>query len=434
MVSQKTKRVDLFNISDLLKRIPTPFQSKYLRNPDKQIREKRCFDKNTFLRVMFHLVAGANHEGYDHALMNVFDCEREQKAPHRSSFCKIRRQIKWAYFHDIFYQLIRGIDLHRTTFHGLTLYAIDGHQINLPRTRDLLKSGFCGYPLENGEETYLLKGYMCHCYDVLTGVSKAITLHPSLNEHRDRHYLVNQLEENSLCIYDKLYFSEELVNQHGLRQKRYFLARCKDTATKEIEEFFNDPEKMIGSTNRYGKKIFFIKAYHPTTNEISIFATNLPESWHKPKLIQKIYSTRWNVEISFLELAFTTKCEQWHSKTINGILQELFCLLWLINFTKICMLLAGEKSPHPLDDYYEKSNFKLCFNFIVKKLGKYWHNARKIVNHLIGKVKQTCERRKHFSRSYPREIKRPQSRYKRNNVVASAPGPPSGDRIAIVPN
>jgi hypothetical protein len=383
---------------------------------------------------MLHLVFGAGGEGAEQALLKVFDCDLDQSAPHRSSFCRQRKQLSWRYFHDLFYGLIHSIDSHRSTFNGLRCYVIDGQQLTLPRTRDLYLNGFNGRFLEDDRETHTLKGYLAHCYDFLTGISKGFTFNNTLNEHRDRAILLGLLEEKSLVIYDRLYFSEDLVRQHEAKTKCYFLARCKKDASAEVTAFDMDEEKTLASTTRYGKPIHFIKVTHPKTAEIHTYATNLPENWLRPELIGQLYGRRWDGETAFYELTATLKCEQWHSKTLNGILQELYCAMWLINYTKICMLLAGEKNAHPLEADYEKANFKACCKFVVEKIGKYWNQPKRMINKLIKIVFRTKQKRKRYSRSYPREIKSPQSPYVYNNTRPSGADPPPGMRTSINPD
>jgi hypothetical protein len=383
--------------------------------------------------TMVRLVGHNGGEGAEQALTKVFDCNLERDAPHRSSFCRHRQNLDWRYFHDLFYRLLKSVENHRTTFNGLRCYAIDGQQLTLPRTRDLRMNGLNGRFLDDDMETYMLKGYWSHCYDLLTGVSKGITFNSTLNEHRDRAHLLKLIEPNSLVIYDRLYFSEDLVNQHHSRKKSYFLARCKETATLEIREFSGNRDIISTTTTRYGHRISFIKSTHPKTGTISIYATNLPESWLKPRIIAKLYRMRWRCETSFLEFTGTLKCEQWHSKTLNGILQEFYCALWVINFTKICMLLAGEKNSDPMKDEYEKSNFKACCNFIIEKMAKYFYQPKRLVRKLIKIVRRTNEKRVRDSRSYPRQIKSPQSPYAYNNTIYSKADPPNGMRTSIVP-
>ena len=152
---------------------------------------------------MLHLVFGAGGEGAEQALLKVFECDLGQGAPHRSSFCRQRKQLSWR-------------------------------------------------------------------YDFLTEISKGFTFNNTLNERRDRAILVDLLEEKSLVIYDRLYFSEDLVRQHEAKIKCYFLARCKKDASAEVTAFDLDVEKTLASTTRYGKPIHFIKVTHPKTSEIHL--------------------------------------------------------------------------------------------------------------------------------------------------------------------
>ena len=76
------------------------------------------------------------------------------------------------FFKDIFESLITDYEPLRKTFHGFYIYAIDGDQLALPRSKDLLKEGYCGYPCPNEMETHFLRMYLSHAYDVLSGVTK----------------------------------------------------------------------------------------------------------------------------------------------------------------------------------------------------------------------------------------------------------------------
>ncbi len=225
-------------------KILTVLQGDYLRNLDRIPRKKRKLTDINFFLTMIRLVGNAGNNGAEQALTKVFDCDLNDDAPHRSSFYRQRQQLDWLYFHDLFYGLISSIEKHRTTFNGLRCYGIDGQQLTLPRTRDLRLNGFNGRFLEDNKETYMLKGYLTHCYDLLTGISKSLTFNSTLNEHRDRAVLLEGIERNSLVIYDRLYFSEDLVLQHQRKEKCYFLVRCKENATNEIREFSQDKEKL----------------------------------------------------------------------------------------------------------------------------------------------------------------------------------------------
>jgi hypothetical protein len=116
--------------------------------------------------------------------------------------------------------------------------------------------------------------------------------------------------------------------------------------------------------------------------------------------------------------------EQWHSTTLNGILQEFYATLWLVNVVRVSILLAGARSVSLLADVYEKPNFKFCFNFIARKLSTWIDAAFAMLVKLARIVHRSRERRTRYSRSYPRQLKRPRSLYRRNSAVPSRARPP----------
>ncbi len=405
-----------------LLRFANPFQKKYSTDHDKTIRAKPSLTANLFTRSMLQLVGSTNYEGYDHALIEVFG---DEIPPHRSSLSKTRKNVSWEFFRDQLLDLIQSISGERTTFNGLKIFAIDGHQLVLPYTKDIYDAGYSGRYLEGESETYLLRAYMSHCYDVLTGITAGVTFSPLLNEHRDRKILLNNVPDGSLVLYDRSYFSTELVASHAGRDKVYFLARCKRTS-REVEDFFADDERISASTRRYARRVYFFKVFHPETNEVTVFATDLPETWHRVELFIRLYRTRWEIETEQRDITKTVKLEQWHSTSINGILQEFYATMWLVNAVRVAMALAGAKSVSPIDDIYEKANFKLCFNFFVKRLSQWLEAPAALIVKLAAIVRRSTEKRQHHSRFYPRVLKSPESAFARNNTVESRARPPPG--------
>ena len=177
---------------------------------------------------------------------------------------------------------------------------------------------------------------------------------------------------------------------------------------------------------RYGKRIYFFKVFHPGTAEPTVYATDLPENWHRVEVFGRLYRMRWEIETEQRDITETVKLEQWHSTSLNGILQEFYATLWLVNVVRVAMLVAGAKSVSPMDDSYEKPNFKLCFNFVARRLATWLQAPGALLVKLARIVRRTTERRRRYSRSYPRQIRRPRSPYARNSTVASKARPPPG--------
>lgn len=367
-------------------------------------------------------MGGANSEGYSHALMKVWSSgsRKVHAMPAKSSLCRMRARISYLFFKDLFEKLMCKADGHRKTWLGLRIYAIDGQMLTLPRSKEITQAGFNGRAVSTYRESYYPKGFLTHCYDVVTGVSKDFRFTNRLHEQQDAREMIAGLERASLVIYDRLYFSLAMVKAHYSRGN-HFLFRCRSNACKEVSEFLADPERPLTMSFLFGQRrrfeVHLIRIKNKKTGEDDVYATSLPLEMMRPGLIRKLYRLRWEVETSFRELTGITKAEQWHTKSVNGIYQELYARFWLINYVKLTTASLTDTPVNPLRDDYEKPNFKLLYNFTLRMFPKILRRNPRVFEDFERLRKRSLERRRHESRRYPREIKRPQSPYNYNNCV-----------------
>ena len=212
-----------------------PYLQQFNTNPEVAIRWKGGFTNNKLALTLIHL--SNSPFGSDHSLEAIFDGFED--VPYRSSLSKARERISWEYFADQLKKTSKFLEQNRPTYGNLGIYAIDGHHITLPCTKDLFQKGYNGRQLDNDMETHTLRAYVGHCCNVLSQTTVGVTFNKSLNEHRDRPLLLASIPEKSLVIYDRLYLSSELVKDHLSMNKVYFLARCRINSSWEIEAFFN---------------------------------------------------------------------------------------------------------------------------------------------------------------------------------------------------
>lgn len=139
------------------------------------------------------------------------------------------------------------------------------------------------------------------------------------------------LEEKSLTLYDRLFFCKDLVRAHQ-GSGSYFVARLKEDGLilPEIIKFAKSSKRNL-SFEFEGTLIHLVKLINPRTGEAALFATNLERSRFKNKEIGDLYALRWEVETANRDMTHTLKMEQWHSNFFNGILQEIYTVLWLMN-------------------------------------------------------------------------------------------------------
>ncbi len=198
--------------------------------------------------------------------------------------------------------------------------------------------------------------------------------------------------------------------------KNNFIFRLRVNSFKEINKLLGLKIKRRKIVVE-GVTLRIIKIWNPKTKQHDFFGTDLPQYWVEEHTIRSLYNLRWEAETAFLDLANTFKVEQWHSKFLNGILQELYATLWLYNYAKLQILASGQITKNPLDWVYEKPNFKLVVDWIIRKLNQIFQRIEDVHYTIQKLVIKSTQRRKRHSRSKPRVLKYALKRYPFENTV-----------------
>ena len=86
---------------------------------------------------------------------------------------------------------------------------------------------------------------------------------------------IKNLGNNSISIYDRLYFSTSIVKEHQAANN-YFLCRVQKNSFRQVTELYNSNEKTSTMVIN-GVNIRLIKFYNKKNKEETVFATNLPK-------------------------------------------------------------------------------------------------------------------------------------------------------------
>lgn len=403
-----------------LPNFPARFQPRFLIGA-RRSRSRRLGPKKLFLTLL-QLVAGSNGEGYWHALIGAFGSSsaplRTRRLPTKSALSQRRARVSYRFFEALLGRLLARFQSHALRLRGLRILAIDGFDLEIPRSKSILEAGYRGRAVSGHRDTYYPRLYLTHCYDVLSSVTHSFTQEPHLNEIADAQYLLRHVPKSSLVLYDRLYASRTLIRSHRLRGC-HFLMRCRRGWLNAVEKFFDSPRRRL-RVQIEGMALTLIKVRHPQTGEDSVFITDLPRAWLYEPIIGALYARRWEVETSFRELIQTARIEQWHSKSINGILQELYAAFWLVNFVKMHIFHRQEKSPPTLESLlsleYTKPSFKLIFDWIRDHLRDLFEGLRASLDQISELMKFSTQRRQRFKRRYSRELKYAAPIYPYNNT------------------
>lgn len=316
--------------------------------------------------------------------------------------------------------LISSYEPHRRTWKGLHVYATDGDQYELPRSNDILNQGYIGTACKGNKETHYPFMYIVHCYDVLSGVTKKFCYSNKHEELSNALIIASELERNSVTLYDRYFFCKELIRSHE-KSNSYFVARIKKKGAGILKPMmdFVLSKNHESEFNFEGTNIRLIKVKNPKTKDFTLFATNLPKRKINKDEILDLYALRWEVETANRDLSHTLRMGQWHSKYLNGILQELYASLWLMNQARIQMINGANKTVTLKKLFkYTKSNFKLVCDFIIRSLDDLtYFRYKRVYRRLRYIISITMENRKRQSRSYPRQIRKSRRMYPSGSTI-----------------
>ncbi len=383
---------------------------------------QRFFTPVNLFVALAGLIAGTNNEGY------LFSLRKLSKffnivAPTKSALSQYRKKISYLFFKNIFDEIAKNFKSDMKTYKGYHVVGFDGDDLNLPPTEDILKNDYQGYKIDNEHETHYLKMYLVKCIDLLSNVVLDFKQAAKNDEIGLAIEMLSDLPKRTIALYDRLYFSSRMISAH-IKNEIFFLARCKSGSTfKEVVEFYRS-SKRRSFFYYYSKesesiiKINLIKIKNPKTKESIVIATNIDVSEWTNKEITNLYTLRWDCETNNRDSTSTLKLDQWHSKFFNGIMQEIYVHLIMMNISKITIFQEGGYEIDLEKDETRKANFKFIFYVIFDLIPDIIKNKTKsVIEELKKEIKKTIEKRTRLSRSYPRQLKKRAKSYANASLV-----------------
>jgi len=304
--------------------------------------------------VLISLVASGRDKGVATKLGEFFTLARrsglwpEGQSPHRSALSKARAKIPWEAFATL---LTQAVALAYEVFppreeylwQGLSVFAFDGSKYHLPATEAVRQA----FDPESGLE-YPGRGHYPQClvttaYDVFRRLPVGRTV-CALQDGDEREQAQQLLPLNSLSLFDRGFPSYGFL--HYLEEHSHlYLMRCPATSTFPAVEAFGrsgQAETRLWLTPSDTFKRSLTPAQRRTLapirlrairleapdGTVSVLLTNLLNTRRFPRTaIIALYWRRWAVETHYRDEKTLQHIEQFHSRTPDGIRQELFAIL-----------------------------------------------------------------------------------------------------------
>lgn len=358
-----TKRI----FSEITNLIPKSIDDHYKTSPTDFTRNSQLTGP-TLLGFILSIVASDKKDGIDIQSGDYFKNLRrsgiianDDQAVQRSGITKARKKLSWKQFEDIGQKAVSLAyelwpDDNAYQWHGMNVIAIDGSKHSLPGSEEIrIKYDPESCQLSSCKQ-YFPQGLVSIAYDPFRGIPIARKLsHAKASEREDALALMNEISlENVLYIMDRGYPSYSMFWQIQNRQS-HFLIRCKGKTTfKAVENFLESGKldeyitispkscrtSLIDAPKKELKSIV-IRAirYIAEDGNVSALLTDLLDTNEfSTDEIVTLYHDRWEVETNYRHEKCSLGIETFHSRSVNGILQEFYAIGFISVITRLLMV------------------------------------------------------------------------------------------------
>lgn len=400
------------NLQSFISSFKTLLKQKFEANDEQTIQRKRLFDT----RLVFGKILEGLQRGHSLQLLGISSADQVEFAP--SSFCVARRKISHLFFDDLSRWIYSYFDkgLVEPYWFGRRIFAIDSTRVSLPK--ELENDGFT----DLGSGCYYPMGVLTSLYDLRLGINYTSLLSQYLDEHYDAVGLLQCLSAGDVVIGDRGYFSFELLFEAS-RQNIDLIIRVSDkNAPSDLRDFIQSDkyEEVIdlSPSKRVSRKLarhgvqatpVTIRAIkYQISNESFLLVTTLIDEISMNS-ISKLFNSRWDVEESFKTYKQVLDIENFKTKSLSGVLQELYAAIFLYNFAQALVL--ASKGPKIKEKSRHNFSLTLIVNYIrVNYMSFYLQSVRKITS-LLERVIIKSRYRYRPGRKYKRQSYKPISKW-----------------------
>jgi hypothetical protein len=307
--------------------------------------------------VLISLAASGRDTGVASKLEAFFTLARRSglwpaaHSPHRSALTKARAKLPWQVF-DLL--LCRLITLAYEVFppreeyqwHGLSVFAFDGSTYTLPATEAMRQAFDPHSGLTSPGRGHYPQCLVMTVYDVLRRlpIGRTICALQEGDERVQAQRLLPRLPPNSVSLFDRGFPSYGFL--HALHHHaHHYVMRCPATSTFPVVTAFAGSgraetylwltpsdtfKRQLTPTQRRTRAALRLRAFRLVAPDgtVSVLLTNLVDPRRFPRTaIIALYWRRWAVETHYRDEKALQHIEHFHSRTPDGIRQELFAIL-----------------------------------------------------------------------------------------------------------
>lgn len=307
--------------------------------------------------VLIALVASGRDTGVATKLHAFFTWARrsglwpEGHSPHRSALTKARAKLPWQTFERLLHRVVAlayEVFPPREEYQwcGLSVVAFDGSTYTLPATEAIRQAFDPHSGLAVPGRGHYPQCLVVTAYDVLRRLplGRTICALRDGDERGQAQRLLPLVPPNSVLLFDRGFPSYGFLlalHQHAHR----YVMRCPATSTFPAVEAFvrsgraetvlwltpsDTFKRQLTPAQRRSRALLRLRAIRLVAPDgtVSVLLTNLMDSRRFPRTaLIALYWRRWAVETPYRDEKTLQHIEHFHSRTPDGIRQELFAIL-----------------------------------------------------------------------------------------------------------
>ena len=390
---------------------------------------------HTLLVMLFvyRLVLSSGEQGYATTLAELWEQCRAlgvalpQPDPvAASAMCRARAKVDENVFRSVHAEILKRASC-PPAWRGHRLFAIDGSKLNLPRP--LIR---CGYRTPSDTSHYP-QGLLSCLVQLPERIPVAFDLCAHGNERRAALDLLPALSPGDVVIYDRGYFSWELLAVH-LERDMHPVFRIQKSASPIMDAFLAGSRTDAVVEAMPGEKVLRklrkrqpqalaepvrlrLVKYTAGGSTIGLATTLLDSETHPASELADLYGSRWGIEEMYKISKSIMEIAPFHARTERGVRQELFAHFNLMAMTRIftnhgdAILNARKPSPSATD---RTANFKNSLAAVARNLEALLLKHAATVAEAIQQVLDcvaTGRQKPRPGRSYERRSRKPLNRW-----------------------
>ena len=392
----------------------------FTQNPGDFTRTRKIDIVHT-VGLILHMAASGNPDGYAITAQNYFSdlFGHELEAPTKQSVCEARQKLH----HQALAFLLNKSNMEEQIeplWNGHMVRIVDGTKVNTPNTADLREH--FDTPNTISGSSFYPQAQIVTVMNSSSGQPVAAEVSCYRSSERDLFCLMlPQFSPNDLFLLDRGLGGMN-VYKALYEQDYFFLHRVITSgpnAPTYVKAFLgsSSKDKIISvHTEHEGEEIDLIlrliKGPKDSNGHHIVFVTNLLDDRQYSRIsILSLYRKRWGIETMYGHLKQSLNIEKFHSKTYNGVMQEIYAHLLIISLSALISCQSSKKLR--LNVEKEKPNFKAAIKVIRRHIYRIigtgpisQTKAREYAEVMVDEVgKILMSAKKQPGRSYPRVSK-----------------------------